>query len=720
MLNLNLYFFNLQALPIILVSTLIFATGLFVFLQNKTSPTNIIFFLFCLSLNFWLYGNSMMYCSKDPANALRWYRWVTFLGVTHISPLVFTFTSRWLNLYERQRRWVILSFVLAPIFYLLGFTRYGIPYAQKYYWGYYPHYGFFAQIFLFFFFGYFLAAFYNFFSQLKVEKDPIKHKQIQLITIAFLISITGSFDYIPKIIRFSLYPFGYLSVFFWTALVAYLIVRYRILDIETVIHKTIMWLLTSAVLGAPLVIGLYFSRPWLLSLHPFAFLGVVSAVLYFFTFYVRWVQPKVDHLFQRRQWDLMRALEKFTDELVHLKSLDEVATHVLNTVKTVFYLTNVSLLVRKQDTNAFALAGSSPSLSRDYRLKDDFLRWLETNDKVVIREYVKIDPQFKSISDVAETYFQSLDAVLCAPLIVNKKLIGILNIGQKRNLQSFRAPEINFLADLRRSAAIALSNALHLIAMQENLRKWNEELEKKVDERTKQLQETQAQLVQAEKLATIGTLAGGVAHEVNNPLTAVLTNAQLLKMNAQPDDLESISLIEEGAKRCQMIIQKLMKYARKPLGHETVGRVDLNKVIDNTIAFLEYQFKQENIQLSVEKNESPLLIEGNANELEQVVTNLVLNAKDAIKQTNHEGFIKIKTDQHNGSIEILVTDNGVGISPENLPKIFDPFFTTKELGKGTGLGLAVSYGIIQKHKGQIRVVSTLGKGTTFEIVLPKS
>jgi hypothetical protein len=151
-----------------------------------------------------------MYCSRDPAVALRWYRGVTFLGVSHISPLVFTFSVLWLKLFDRQRFFVILSFLLAPIFYLgCLFTPYGIPTIQKYYWGYYPHYGVFAKAFLFFFFAYFLAAFYNFFTQLKKEKDPIKKKQIQLITIAFLISITGSFDYLPKLIWLPLYPFGY-------------------------------------------------------------------------------------------------------------------------------------------------------------------------------------------------------------------------------------------------------------------------------------------------------------------------------------------------------------------------------------------------------------------------------------------------------------------------------------------------------------------------------
>ena len=307
------------------------------------------------------------------------------------------------------------------------------------------------------------------------------------------------------------------------------------------------------------------------------------------------------------------------------------------------------------------------------------------------------------------------------PFVLGGKLIGVVNLGRKENLKRYTSEEVQFLLKLKSPMAIAFSNSLQFIAMQEKLKKWNEELEKKVKERTQELNDTQAQLVQAEKLATIGTLAGGVAHEINNPLTAVLTNAQILKMTAESkDDIESLSLIEEGAKRCQAIIQKLMKYARKSMGPaETLSKVDVNKAVENTVAFLNYQLQQENIELRFQKKEGLHSVEGNSNELEQVFTNLILNSKDAIKQAGRDGLIEIKTSEQNGSVQIIVKDNGIGIPKENTSKIFDPFFTTKEVGKGTGLGLAVTYGIIQKHNGFIYVDSVVGHGATFSVSLPK-
>ena len=155
------------------------------------------------------------------------------------------------------------------------------------------------------------------------------------------------------------------------------------------------------------------------------------------------------------------------------------------------------------------------------------------------------------------------------------------------------------------------------------------------------------------------------------------------------------------------------------MGPEVMNKVDINKVVDTAVAFLKYQMEQENIQLQVEKQAGLQFIQGNANELEQVFTNLILNAKDAIKQKGQEGVIKLQTAQKSDTVSVKVTDNGIGIPKENLKKIFDPFFTTKEMGKGTGLGLAVTYGIVEKHKGRIEVTSASGEGAAFMVILPK-
>jgi len=259
---------------------------------------------------------------------------------------------------------------------------------------------------------------------------------------------------------------------------------------------------------------------------------------------------------------------------------------------------------------------------------------------------------------------------------------------------------------------------LKLRAMTQELKRWNLELETRVDERTKELAKAQEQLIQAEKMATVGTLAGGVAHEINNPLTAVLTNAQLLKLMGRPEDKESIELIEEGAKRCQTIIRKLMKYARKSSAETPAAPVNLAEVIRSVKGMLGYQLEQENVVIELDLEEQ-LQTEGWANELEQVFTNLFLNARDAILSKKTEGKISVIANSTEADLKVTVKDNGVGIKKDHLKKIFDPFFTTKDVGRGTGLGLAVTYGILEKHGARVEVLSEPNVGTEFHIKLPK-
>lgn len=718
--NLSSYFFNWYAIPPAVVSTLILAIGLFVFLQNRTSATNRSFYLYCLTLNFWLYGIALVYCSRFAEVALWWYRWFVFLGVSHIAPAMFAFSSHWLGLYGKQNRFIWASFIIAPIFYLVAvLTPYGMPYVNKYFWGYYPAYGIGGILFLLFFLGYFAAAFFNLICGLKIQKDPLRKKQVQMITLAYAICFVASSDYLPKLILLNLYPTGFAWVFIWTSITAYSIVKYKVMDIETVIHRTVLWMVISSIVVLPVVGIFYVLKNWYQNTNTYTFSLFISALFFVFFLYLKKVQPHIDHLFKRRELDLERTLIKFNDALVHLKDLTELSNYIIQTVCDVLYVDKVQIFLKSSRDQSLIRIDTDQNKESKISLGNKFIQWLERKDNVALREFIDIDPRFDQIRSEAKAFFEQMDIQVVIPLVLNRELIGLINLGRKASFKSFRAPEITFLSDLRRAATIALSNSLRLIEMQESLRKWNEDLEEKVKQRTHELEEAQKQLIQAEKLVTLGTLAGGVAHEINNPLTAILTNAQMLKtIELDQDSLESASLIEEGAKRCQSIVQKLMKYARKPLGNEKQQEVDLNQVIENTLSFIGYQFEQENVQLVKRLNEVSK-INGLANELEQVFMNLLLNAKDAVRAAKSRGLIEIKTFEQNGSVCASVSDDGIGISKSHVSKIFDPFFTTKEVGKGTGLGLSIIYGIVEKHGGKIEVASTEGKGSTFTVFFPK-
>jgi len=228
------------------------------------------------------------------------------------------------------------------------------------------------------------------------------------------------------------------------------------------------------------------------------------------------------------------------------------------------------------------------------------------------------------------------------------------------------------------------------------------------------------QLQQREKLSSIGLLAAGVAHEVNTPLTGVSSYTQmLLSMLPENDPKHALLLkVRRQAERATEIVNNLLNFSRTGSAAEFAG-VDIHRVLDDTLQLLEPQLRRSQIEIVRDYAEGLPPVHGNSVKLQQVFTNLILNARDSI--ANGNGRITLAT--RNGEDELLVieiADTGVGIAPDDIVKIYDPFFTTKGVGRGTGLGLAVTYGIVQEHSGHINVSSTPGLGTTFRITLPTS
>jgi PAS domain S-box-containing protein len=220
------------------------------------------------------------------------------------------------------------------------------------------------------------------------------------------------------------------------------------------------------------------------------------------------------------------------------------------------------------------------------------------------------------------------------------------------------------------------------------------------------------------KLASVGELVAGVAHEVNNPLTGILGYAQLLAdRNDVPQSVkEDLQKIYEESRRTVKIVQNLLRFARQYKPEKNL--VDINELLERTLELEDYKMRTSNIMLSTKLVADLPLILADYNQLQQVVLNIVTNAQQAIAETNCKGKIKVTTDVVEDYVRISISDNGPGISPENITRIFDPFFTTKQAGSGSGLGLSVCHGIITEHGGNIYAESTRGRGTTFIIELP--
>ena len=313
-------------------------------------------------------------------------------------------------------------------------------------------------------------------------------------------------------------------------------------------------------------------------------------------------------------------------------------------------------------------------------------------------------------------------AGVVTPIMANNQLYGVLEVLDKRNGRPFHRNEVAFVNQVALKLALVIQNTQAYLT----INRLNESLEHKVKDRTIQLeqaittiQETQAQLMQTEKLATMGTLAGGIAHEINNPLAAILANVQLLRMDIEDEEqLESVGIIEAGAKRCKHIVEGLLNYARA--AHPEQRSLSINQIMHDTLDMLGHQLRHANIVVDLQMGDiTPVL--GVATEIGQVFTNLIVNATDAILELRGPkgpGVLTIRSGQSGRHVWLEVEDDGPGIGDHVLRKIFDPFFTTKEIGKGTGLGLSVSQQIAAALGGHLEARTAAGRGATFRLVLP--
>ena len=237
---------------------------------------------------------------------------------------------------------------------------------------------------------------------------------------------------------------------------------------------------------------------------------------------------------------------------------------------------------------------------------------------------------------------------------------------------------------------------------------------KQAEKRESQLQQ---ELILSSRLASIGEMAAGIAHEINNPLTGVIGFSDLLVKKDLPEDIrKDVNFIRDGARRVARITSRMLSYAHQSKLEYTI--VDVNDLIKSTIAMQAYVMESSNIKVNTRLNPDLPVTVADAGQLQQVFLNIILNAKVAMIEAHNRGSLLIKTEITDNTIKISFKDNGSGITEENLEKIFNPFFTTREVGKGAGLGLSVCYGIVSQHGGKIYAESTLGKGATFIVELP--
>jgi len=265
--------------------------------------------------------------------------------------------------------------------------------------------------------------------------------------------------------------------------------------------------------------------------------------------------------------------------------------------------------------------------------------------------------------------------------------------------------------------------SLQLRAANEEIVAWAKHLEDRVDEKTRELKRTLEEVLHVEKMASIGKMAAVVAHEINNPLSGILTYAKLLRKwvdrgqatEKKQEATECLDLIAAESRRCGDLVKNLLTFSRTaPMNLEST---DVNVIVNRCVMLVRHQMEMGGVQLQLEMAEGLPPAQCDGAQIEQVLLALVMNAIDALPRGGNL-WLKTRLSKSTQEIEFEVRDDGVGIAPELLPRMFEPFLTTKESGHGVGLGLAVSRSIIERHRGKIEVKSEIGKGTTFVVSLP--
>ena len=455
------------------------------------------------------------------------------------------------------------------------------------------------------------------------------------------------------------------------------------------------------------------------------------------------VQRGIDRAFFRSRPDYRHAVGEVSSALTSLLDLDEIFGRVGHTVTDGLQPRSVAFLLwiedgarvyRYHEVQRRVEETDEPSTGALRALLDRPPRapWrLPDHEESPAGDDPRLDP--------VRHEMDALGAVLLVPLTAADRVIGALALGPRRSGRPFSSSDVELLRTLAAQSAIAIQNALSY----EAVRTLNAELETRVRARTaalessyadldralRELKSTQAQLLQSEKLASLGQLVAGVAHEINNPVSFIVGNVEPLRQHldtlrglaARYQDAELaaeaervrriLEIIARGAERTAGIVNDLRTFSRVGEGH--ARPTDLHEGLEMSIRLLRPKWS-DRIEIHRDFGTLPP-VSASPGPLNQVFMNLLSNACDAI---DGRGNVWVRTRCDDGYVTVTVRDDGRGIAPDVRSRIFDPFFTTKPPGKGTGLGLAISYGIVQQHGGSITVSSEPGRGTEFEVKLP--
>lgn len=701
-----------------------------VLIKNRRSRVNLSFAMVCFSAALWLFSYSQAYSSRTLDQIVFWFKigypGVVFISITHVH-----FANAVLRI-NSTRLWIILNYFSGFLITLLIWkTNLIVNGVNEYAWGHYPKAGLWHPFFLVFFMGLVTSAscqmgYFYFFRKNNEDIGQTRYQQLKYILLAFVIFTFASIDFIPNY-GVNILPLGFIAVTIFLLIIFYSIVRYRLMDVSLAITKTSIFVVVySLVLGAPfaIVFGLkdklillFGENWWLIPLMSSTFLATAGPYIYLY------IQKRAEDRLLQEQRAYQSTLRQASMGMGRIKDLKKLLQLIVHIVIRAVKLEHCEIYLLHETSNQFVLKASKGKKNNNefsvIPINSSFIQELKKVQEPIVYDEIKQRSQDYIDANLAEIekLMAKMDAALVVPSFIEERLIAIIVLGKKRSGKHYSQDDLAVFSILANQSALAIENA-----------QFYEDMKK-----------THEQLFRAEKMATIGTMADGLSHQINNRLHAMGFIAgdalDTLKINIKdswPSDVKAtidevrhaLDRIQENIKRGGEVVEGLLKYTRK--GEEGFQPVDFDKLVDSAIEMAQFKIKAGEVEI-IKNYKATAPIYGNFTQLQEVLFNMIDNSYDAIMQRKNElkeehfkGAINIYTEPRGKRVEVILKDNGMGVKDEDLTKLFTPFFTTKlSSKKGTGLGLYVIRKIIEEnHGGKVEFLSRYKVGSETHLLLP--
>ncbi|MBM3251973.1 MAG: GAF domain-containing protein [Candidatus Omnitrophica bacterium] len=703
------------------------ALGYFVYQKAPKKATNKAWFLMSISVGLWSFGFGVMAGGMFSKAISLFFEKISHLGATFIPVFYLYFIISLINRIEEYKKLLKASYAVG--FFLLYFIFSSWIIADvvpKISFKYYPKPGIFYPLFTLHFFVFVITAMYLAIKNFKFLSAGVKN-QIKYVFVASVLGFLGGSTTFPLVFDLNFPPVGGPLVFVYTIVISYAIMRYRLMDIKVAITRTGTFVAVyTLVLGLPFAVAVWL-KDWLVKalgtgwwMMPLGLMGLLATLGPFIYIYIE--QRAEDTLLkeQKRYQETLKQASVGMTRIRNLKKLLDLIAHIVTKTVRISY---AGIYLYNQQTNTYVLQiardkGRTPIPQLD--VDNPLITWITAKREPLIYEEVK-----RHMQDEPDATYKDLEknmrllmASVVIPSFLEDKILGFIVLGDKVSGQIYTPEDLNVFEVLASQAALAIENAQFY-------------------EEAKEMQE---QIAQAEKMATVGTMADGLSHQINNRFYALsliagdtIDTIKLTDTSKCTQEIrDMIGEINHALERIQTnvmqggeVVKGILKYTRK--GEEGFEALTLNQILDGTLEMLQYKVKLTEIDIVRDFSALIPRIKGNLVQLQEAFFNFIDNAYDStverkteLKEPGYRGRITVSAHPKNNKLEIVIEDNGMGIRDDNLKKVFTPFFTTKSSSrKGTGLGLYVIRRIITDiHKGKIAFESAYKVGTRFILELP--